>query len=114
MPHPFGIIGKSWHESLITSANNFATMLSSHIPAPLGVGTYIAALSQPIFEGGYLRNNLRYARSEQRQALIAYQQSVQLAAGDVSDALIGYAQIIENGWNLQLMIRLLNRVRVSP
>jgi outer membrane protein, multidrug efflux system len=43
-----------------------------------------------------LRNNLRYARSEQRQALIAYQQSVQRAAGDVSDALIGYAQIIEN------------------
>jgi multidrug efflux system outer membrane protein len=45
---------------------------------------------QPIFEGGYLRNNLRYARSEQRQALIAYQQSVQRAFGDVSDALIGY------------------------
>jgi outer membrane protein TolC len=38
----------------------------------VGVGTYIAALSQPIFEVGYLRNNLRYARSEQRQALIAY------------------------------------------
>ena len=62
----------------------------SHIPAPLGAGTYMASLSQPIFEGGYLRNNLRYAKSEQRQALIGYQQSIQRAFGDVSDALIGY------------------------
>src|SRR5579863_1215195 len=62
----------------------------SHIPAPLGVGTYAAALSQPVFEGGALRNNLRYARSEARQALIGYQQTIQRAFGDVSDSLIGY------------------------
>ena len=62
----------------------------SHIPAPLGVGTYAAALSQPVFEGGALRNNLRYARSEERQALIGYQQTIQRAFGDVSDSLIGY------------------------
>ena len=62
----------------------------SHIPAPLGVGTYAAALSQPVFEGGALRNNLRYARSEARQAMIGYQQTIQRAFGDVSDSLIGY------------------------
>jgi outer membrane protein, multidrug efflux system len=62
----------------------------SHIPAPLGVGTYAAALSQPVFEGGALRNNLCYARSEERQALIGYQQTIQRAFGDVSDSLIGY------------------------
>jgi multidrug efflux system outer membrane protein len=62
----------------------------SHIPAPLGVGAYAAALSQPVFEGGALRNNLRYARSETRQALIGYQQTIQRAFGDVSDSLIGY------------------------
>ena len=62
----------------------------SHIPAPLGVGTYTAAASQPLFEGGYLRNNLRYAKSEERQALIGYEQTIQRAFGDVSDALIGY------------------------
>jgi multidrug efflux system outer membrane protein len=62
----------------------------SHIPAPLGVGTYAAAAAQPIFEGGALRNNLRYAKSEERQALIGYQQTIQRAFGDVSDALIGY------------------------
>jgi outer membrane protein, multidrug efflux system len=62
----------------------------SHIPAPLGAGTYAAAASQPIFDGGYLLNNLRYAKSEERQALIGYEQTIQRAFGDVSDALIGY------------------------
>jgi multidrug efflux system outer membrane protein len=62
----------------------------SHIPAPLGVGTYTAAASQPLFEGGALRNNLRYAKSEERQALIGYQQTIQRAFGDVTDSLIGY------------------------
>jgi outer membrane protein, multidrug efflux system len=62
----------------------------SYIPAPLGVGTYTAGITQPLFEGGYLRNNLRYAKSEDRQALISYQQTIQRAFGDVSDALIGY------------------------
>jgi len=37
-----------------------------------------------------LRNNLRYAKSQDRQALIGYQQTIQRAFGDVSDALIGY------------------------
>jgi outer membrane protein, multidrug efflux system len=60
------------------------------IPAPPGIGSYAASLSQPIFTGGYLRNNLRYAKSEERQTLISYQQTIQRAFGDVSDALIGY------------------------
>jgi outer membrane protein, multidrug efflux system len=62
----------------------------SNIPAPLGVGAYGAAATQPIFEGGALRNNLRYAKSQERQTLIGYQQTIQRAFGDVSDALIGY------------------------
>jgi multidrug efflux system outer membrane protein len=62
----------------------------SHIPAPPGIGTYAAAASQPIFEGGALRSNLRYAKSEERQALIGYEQTIQRAFGDVSDSLIGY------------------------
>jgi len=62
----------------------------TNVPAPLGVGSYAASAAQPIFEGGALRNNLRYAKSEERQALIGYQQTIQRAFGDVSDALIGY------------------------
>jgi outer membrane protein, multidrug efflux system len=73
--------GGSWGHS---------TFLGTSIPAPLGIGGYAASAAQPIFEGGYLRNNLRYAKSRDRQALISYQQTIQRAFGDVSDALIGY------------------------
>lgn len=62
----------------------------NHIPAPLGAGTYAAAAAQPVLDGGYLRNNPRYAKAEERQALLSYQQTIQHAFGDVSDALIGY------------------------
>jgi len=60
------------------------------VPAHMGVYSYEASLAQPLFEGGYLRNNLRYAKSQYRQALISYKQTIQQAFGDVSDALIGY------------------------
>ena len=72
------------------AAFGHGSFLGSNIPAPLGVGSYAASLTQPIFEGGALRNNLRYAKSQERQALIGYQQTIQRAFGDVSDALIGY------------------------
>jgi len=72
------------------AAFGHSAFLGSNIPAPLGVGSYAAGLTQPIFQGGALRNNLRYAKSQERQALISYQQTIQRAFGDVSDALIGY------------------------
>ena len=67
-----------------------SVFFGSNIPAPEGIYSYEASLAQPIFEGGYLRNNLRYAKSQDRQALISYRQTIQHAFGDVSDALIGY------------------------
>jgi multidrug efflux system outer membrane protein len=72
------------------AAFGHSAFLGSGIPAPLGIGSYAASLTQPIFQGGALRNNLRYAKSQERQALISYQQTIQRAFGDVSDALIGY------------------------
>jgi multidrug efflux system outer membrane protein len=58
--------------------------------ATIGTFSYGANLVQPIFEGGRLRGNLRLAESEHRQQLNAYQQSIQGALRDVSDALISY------------------------
>jgi multidrug efflux system outer membrane protein len=72
------------------AAFGHSAFLGSNIPAPLGVGSYAAGLTQPIFQGGALRNNLRYAKSQEQQAVLSYQQTIQRAFGDVSDALIGY------------------------
>jgi outer membrane protein, multidrug efflux system len=64
----------------------FASFMSSQI----GIWSYGAQVSQPIFTGGALRGNLHLAESQQKQALIAYRQTIQRAFGDVSDALIAY------------------------
>jgi len=59
----------------------------------LGVWSYGAQVSQPIFTGGALTGNLRAAKSQHEQALISYRQAIQQAFGDVSDALIGYQKL---------------------
>ena len=61
-------------------------------PTQLGIWSYGAQVAQPVFTGGALRGNLHLAESEHSQALIAYQQTIQRAFGDVSDALIGYGK----------------------
>jgi multidrug efflux system outer membrane protein len=67
----------------------FSRLMSSQV----GIWSYGAQVSQPIFTGGALRGNLRVAKSQNQQALISYRQTVQRAFGDVSDALIGYEKL---------------------
>lgn len=67
-----------------------SSAFSSLMTTQLGIWSYGAQVSQPIFTGGALKGNLRAAESAHQQALIAYRQSIQHAFGDVSDALIGY------------------------
>jgi outer membrane protein, multidrug efflux system len=69
----------------------FSSLLSSQ----LGVWSYGASVTQPIFTGGALRGNLKAAESQYQQALIGYRQAIQRAFGDVSDALIGYQKLHE-------------------
>jgi multidrug efflux system outer membrane protein len=67
-----------------------SSTFSSLMSTQLGIWSYGARVSQPIFTAGALRGNLRLAESQHQQALIAYKQTIQRAFGDVSDALIGY------------------------
>jgi multidrug efflux system outer membrane protein len=70
-----------------------SSVFSSLMASQVGIWTYGAQITQPIFTGGALRGNLRLAKSENQQALIAYRQTIQRAFGDVSDALIGYEKL---------------------
>jgi len=67
----------------------FSNLMSSQI----GIYSYGAQVSQPIFTGGALTGNLKLAKSQYRQALISYTQAIQQAFGDVSDSLIGYEKL---------------------
>jgi outer membrane protein, multidrug efflux system len=72
-------------------SSEFTSLMGSQ----LGIWSYGAQLTQPIFTGGALRGNLHLAESQHQQALIAYRQTIQQAFGDVSDALIGYEKLHE-------------------
>jgi multidrug efflux system outer membrane protein len=70
-----------------------SSAFSSLMGSQLGIWSYGAQVSQPIFTGGALRGNLKLAKSQYEQALLAYRQTIQLAFGDASDALIGYQKL---------------------
>lgn len=54
--------------------------------------SFSAPITQPIFTAGRLRSNLKLAQAQQQQALLSYQQAIQQAFRQVSDALISYAK----------------------
>jgi outer membrane protein, multidrug efflux system len=70
-----------------------SSAFSSLMTTQLGIWSYGAQVSQPIFTGGALKGNLHLAESEHRQALISYREAIQHAFGEVSDALIGYEKL---------------------
>jgi outer membrane protein, multidrug efflux system len=69
----------------------FSGLMSSQ----LGIWSYGAQITQPAYTGGALTGNLKYAKSQYQQALLAYREAIQHAFGDVSDALIGYQKLHE-------------------
>jgi multidrug efflux system outer membrane protein len=72
-----------------------SSAFSSLMSSQLGIWSYGAQVSQPIFTGGALTGNLKYAKSQNQQTLLAYRQTIQRAFGEVSDALIGYQKLHE-------------------
>lgn len=72
-----------------------SSAFTSLMSTQLGIWSYGAQVSQPIFTGGALKGNLHFAQSQYKQLLLAYQQAIQRAFGDVSDALIGYQKLHE-------------------
>jgi len=70
-----------------------SSAFSSLMTTQLGIWSYGAQVSQPIFTGGALKGNLHLAESQHQQALIGYREAIQHAFGEVSDALIGYEKL---------------------
>jgi multidrug efflux system outer membrane protein len=57
---------------------------------PSGIWDLSSTLTQPIFEGGRLKNGVRLAQAQKQEMLLTYQKTIQGAFRDVSDALIAY------------------------
>jgi multidrug efflux system outer membrane protein len=54
--------------------------------------TFAGTVTQPIFNAGQIRSTVRLAEAQQQEAVLTYQQTIQGAFRDVSDALIAYQQ----------------------
>lgn len=57
---------------------------------PAGWWDLAGRLTQPIFTGGRLKSEVRFAEAKQQEALLLYQQRIQQAFREVADALVAY------------------------
>ncbi|MGA7293101.1 MAG: efflux transporter outer membrane subunit [Terriglobales bacterium] len=76
--------------SLTGSAGFESPALSDLFTGPAGIWTLAASVTQPIFEGGRLKSNVRLAQAQREQMLLTYEQTIQGAFRDVSDGLVAY------------------------
>jgi multidrug efflux system outer membrane protein len=76
--------------SLTGSAGYESPALTNLFTGPAGIWNLAASFTQPIFEGGRLKSNVRLAEAQHEQMLLTYQQTLQGAFRDVSNGLIAY------------------------
>jgi len=76
--------------SLTGAAGFESPQLTSLFTGPAGVWNLAASISQPVFEGGRLKSNVRFAEAQREQMVLTYQQAIQGAFRDVSNALVAY------------------------
>ncbi len=78
--------------SLTAQPGFLSSSLSGLFSGSAGLWTFAGTITEPIFEGGALHSNVRLAEAQQQEAVLTYQQTIQGAFRDVSDALIAYQQ----------------------
>jgi len=76
--------------SLTGSAGYESPALSNLFTGPAGIWDLAASVTQPIFEGGRLKSNVRLAEAQHEQMFLTYQQTIQGAFRDVSNGLVSY------------------------
>jgi outer membrane protein, multidrug efflux system len=76
--------------ALTGAAGYQSPALSNLFTGPAGIWNLVGSFSQPIFEGGRLKSNVRLAEAQREQLLLTYQQAIQGAFRDVSNVLVAY------------------------
>jgi outer membrane protein, multidrug efflux system len=84
----------------LTGAYGGAAIGLSHL---VSIYTLTPGITQPIFNAGRLRSNVRLSEAEQQQQLLTYQQTIQTAFREVSDALAGYQRFRESSEHQELL-----------
>lgn len=63
------------------------------------------AISQPIFNAGRLRANVRLSEAQEEESLLTYKQTIQQAFSSVSNALIAYSKYREYREHEELLVK---------
>jgi multidrug efflux system outer membrane protein len=91
--------------SLTASGGVESPALSNLFTTPAGLWSIGAGLTQPIFNAGRIRSRVTLSKSQQEEAVLAYQNTIQQSLREVSDALVGYRK----GRDFREQQQLLNR-----
>jgi multidrug efflux system outer membrane protein len=69
--------------------------LSGLFSGPSRAWSFVPQITQPIFTAGRLKSNVKFARAQQELAVVQYNQTIQTAFREVSDALVQYRKVKE-------------------
>ena len=81
-----------------------SNQLSNLFTGPSGAWSLVPQIAQPIFTGGRLKSNVKFAKAQQEYALVQYQQTIQNAFREVSDALVRYRKVKETRTQQELLV----------
>jgi multidrug efflux system outer membrane protein len=88
--------------------------LSGLFSGPTRVWQFVPQVTQPIFNAGRLRSNVRLAEAQQQLALVEYERAIQNAFREVSDGLIRHQKVREIRAEQELLVSTLqDRARMS-
>lgn len=88
--------------------------LSSLFRGPAGVWQFVPQVTQPIFNAGRIRSNVKLAEAQQQIALIEYERVIQIAFREVSDALVQHQKVREIRAQQELLVSTLqDRARMA-
>ena len=100
--------------SLTGSIGGESSALAKLFSGPNIAWSFVPQLTQPIFTAGRIKNQVRLAEAQRRDAQIAYEKSISTAFQEVSDALIAHQRTRESRVEQQkLVIALQDRKRLA-
>ncbi len=81
-----------------------SNQLSNLFTGASGAWSFIPQITAPIFTAGRLKSNVKFAKAQQELALVQYQQTIQTAFREVSDALVQYRKVTEIRAQQELLV----------
>jgi outer membrane protein, multidrug efflux system len=82
--------------SLTSMGGSSSSQLQSIFSSPNAYWYAAGSLSQPIFDGGRIRNNYYLSQAQEQEMLLAYRKAILNALKDVSNSLVTYKETREH------------------